>query len=143
MQGVLALSEKQRRREQAGTSGRALGPSVIDRETRKLIFALAMATLHASSALANPVHDQILQLSEAERRAFFAIFLSGKGCNTVTKTFHQGNDTNGKAYWNAQCSGGTAWAIQVDGDRTGSTRILDCKLLDALMGSATCFTKLK
>jgi hypothetical protein len=108
------------------------------------MLALAIATLHASSALANPAHERMSQLSEIERRAMFAKFLrqGGERCDAVTRTFHQGNDSRGNAFWNVQCAGGAAFLVQVNNDITGSTFIIDCNRLEAMKGG-TCFTKFK
>jgi hypothetical protein len=104
--------------------------------TITLFFALA--------AHANPAHEQLSSMSEPQRRSMFATFLvkSGEQCSSVTKTFYQGSDKKGNAFWNAACTAGHSFAIQVNNDATGSTRILSCKLLKAVNGG-TCFTKFK
>lgn len=104
----------------------------------------AIAIFLALGASANPAHDQISAMSEQQRRSVLAAFLvkSGERCSSVTKTFYQGSDKKGNAFWNAACANGDSFVIQVNNDATGSTRILSCKVLEAVNGG-TCFTKFK
>lgn len=98
----------------------------------------------ALAAHANPAHDQLSSMSEQQRRSVLATFLvkSGEQCSSVTKTFYQGSDKKGNAFWNAACARGDSFVIQVNNDATGTTRILSCKVLKAVNGG-TCFTKFK
>lgn len=74
---------------------------------------------------------------------FFSLLAnSSEKCTKVTKTFYQGSDKNGNAFWNAACYGGDSFLIQVNNDSKGSTRILSCKALNNI-GGGICFTKLK
>jgi hypothetical protein len=92
----------------------------------------------------NPAHDQLSSMLEQQRRSVFAAFLveSGESCQSVTKTFYQGSDDDGNAFWNVACSKGNSYVIQVNSDATGTTQILDCAVLKAL-NAGTCFTKFK
>jgi hypothetical protein len=103
-----------------------------------------IALFLALATHANPAHDQLSSMPEEQRRAFFTKFLikSGEKCSSVTKTFYQGSDKKGNAFWNAACSGGASFVIQVNNDATGSTSILSCKVLKAV-NAGTCFTKFK
>jgi hypothetical protein len=103
-----------------------------------------LAIFFAFTASANPAHDQVSSMSEQQRQLVFAAFLakSGEHCSSVTKTFYQGSDKQGNAFWNAACNKGDSFVIQVNNDATGSTRILSCKMLKAVNGG-TCFTKFK
>ncbi len=110
-----------------------------------VIPVLGVITLFlALAAHANPAHDQLSSMSEQQRRSVLAPFLvkSGEQCSSVTKTFYQGSDKKGNAFWNAACAKGDAFVIQVNNDAKGSTRILSCKVLKAVNGG-TCFTKFK
>ena len=104
----------------------------------------AIAIFLALAASANPAHDQLSAMSEQQRQSVLAAFLvkSGERCSSVTKTFYQGRDKKGNAFWNAACAKGDSFVIQVNNDATGSTRILSCKVLKAVNGG-TCFTKFK
>lgn len=97
-----------------------------------------------TSAQANPAHDMISAASEAKRQQALAGLLSknGERCSAVDRTFYQGSDKSGNAFWNASCRGGKSFLIQVNNDSQGSTRILDCKVLKSVNGG-TCFTKFK
>lgn len=113
---------------------------------RRMMFVpLSLAMLAATSgAFANPAHKQLEAMQEPERRAFFVKFLSGSGerCGSVTRTFFQGSSSNGDAFWNVACAGGANWSVMIYNNATGSTRILDCKVLKAL-NAGTCFTKFR
>ncbi|MFZ2627533.1 MAG: hypothetical protein WAX67_01475 [Rugosibacter sp.] len=113
-------------------------PHIVISVTATIALFLALA------AHANPAHDQLSSMSEQQRQSVLAMFLvkSGEQCSSVTKTFYQGSDKKGNAFWNAACTGGTSFVIQVNNDATGSTRILSCKVLKAVNGG-TCFTKFK
>lgn len=108
-----------------------------------MLFPMGLLML-AASALANPAHNRIDAMQESERRAFFAKFLSSSGerCGSVTRTFFQGSSPSGDAFWNIACAGGETWALMIYNNATGSTKILDCKVLKAMNGG-TCFTKFK
>ena len=109
----------------------------------KVIFVVASSSWPYVVS-ANVAHDQLASMSNQQRQKVLASFLanSGERCASVTKTFYQGSDKKGNAYWNAACSGGDAFVIQINSDATGSTRILSCKALKAVNGG-TCFTKFK
>lgn len=111
------------------------------------VFTAAIGVLGlllTSVAHGNPAHEQLSSMSEQQRQAVLAAFLvkSGERCSEVTRTFYQGSDKQGNAFWNASCAGGASFVIQVNNDATGSTRILSCKTLKAVNGG-TCFTKFK
>lgn len=107
-----------------------------------LIF-LFLLTASALS-LANPAHNRIAAMAEADRRIFMTKFLtsSGEKCAEVTKTFYQGSDGQGNAFWSVACARGNAVQIMISNNDAGSTRMLDCKILKAL-NAGTCFTKFK
>lgn len=96
------------------------------------------------AASANPAHDQLSAMSEQQRQSVLAELLvkSGERCSSVTKTFYQGSDKKGNAFWNASCAKGDSFVIELNNDATGSTRILSCKVLKAV-NAGTCFTKFK
>lgn len=110
----------------------------------RTVWASALGVAVAHGAFANRAHDQISAMSEDQRRNVLALFLSksGEKCNAVSRTFYQGSDRRGNAFWNAACVGGESFVIQVNNDSGGSTRILSCKVLKAVNGG-TCFTKFK
>ena len=114
---------------------------------RIVVSVIATITLFfAFTAHANPANERLLSMSEPQRRTLLAVFLfkSGEQCSNVTKTFYQGSDNKGNAYWNATCSGGHSFSIQVNNNATGLTGIVSCDLLKALnKGKEMCFTKLK
>jgi len=106
------------------------------------LFVGAIALLVTLAVDANPAHEQLSSMSEAQRQTVLAALLlnSGERCSKVTRTFYQGSDKNGNAFWNAACAKGGSFLIQINNDATGSTRILSCKVLEAVHGGR-CFTK--
>ena len=115
----------------------------MKRIIRLVVMSSVAAVILVSTAYANPAHDRISKLSETERRAVFSGFMekSSEICN-VKKTFFQGQSGGGDAFWNIKCSNGKAWVIQINNDATGSTRILECSVLEA-MNAGKCFKKFK
>ena len=91
---------------------------------------------------ANPAQDRLSAMSEGDRQSTFAKFLanSGERCGNVTRTFYQGNDSGGNAFWNVACGKADAYVIQIKNDSVGSTQILSCRVLEAMNGGH-CFKK--
>jgi hypothetical protein len=114
--------------------------STISRTVCLAVFTLTMSL--SGVAQANQAHSTIMKLSEQNRQGLFTKFLtkSGESCSGVNKTFYQGSDGEGSAFWNVACNGGQSYSIMLKNDATGSTRIMDCKLLKAVTGSP-CFKK--
>ena len=112
---------------------------------KKCFFTIFLMNISFLSipVYANPAHEKLFSLTESKRRLVFAAFLvkSGEKCSSVNKTFYQGNDKDGNAYWNASCLSLDSYQIQVINDAKGSTNILSCKLLKTL--NINCFTKFK
>ena len=104
----------------------------------KLVFIAAIPL----SAAANPGHDKIAGLSEPDRGAIFAKLLSngGERCPSSVRTFYQGSDKQGNAYWNIQCTGALSYMIQVSNNANGSTSVLECGLMKKA-NIGTCFKK--
>jgi hypothetical protein len=102
-----------------------------------LIVAAGCPTL----VYANPAHEQISKMGNAERNAFFAKFLrqSGENCNVV-RNFYQGSTNRGDAFWNVGCKGKDGFSIMIYNDAKGSTKILECRVMKAV-GGTPCFKK--
>lgn len=97
--------------------------------------ALAVASL----AAANPAHDKLAALNDADRQTALGAVLIGERC-AVVRTFFQGFDKQRGAYWNAACSDGRAFGVTIKNDAQGSTTILDCAVLKRI-ARVDCFTK--
>lgn len=113
--------------------------------SRIFITILGSIALFLSlAANANPAHEQLLSMSEAQRKSALAGLLvrSGERCSSVSRTFYQGSDKRGNAFWNAACTRGDSFVIQINNDASGTTRILSCSVLKDV-GGGTCFTKFK
>lgn len=97
-----------------------------------------------STGWANPAHDRLAAMSELKRSELLAVFVesSGHACHTVSRTFYQGEDSKGNAFWNVECSDREAYVVQIKNDVPGSTTVLSCRQLRAVGGSA-CFKKLE
>src|SRR5262245_1574829 len=104
-----------------------------------------LALVGANSAQANEAHKLLMDMSEGKRAHALSALLekSGEKCPGAKRTFYQGSDKKGNAFWNVECAGGGgSWVIQINNDRNGSTRIVECAVMKALKGPA-CFTKFK
>ena len=112
------------------------------RGLRKILITVSLVS--TVSVYANPAHEKLLSIADSKRKLVFAAFLtqSGESCSSVTKTFYQGSDKTGNAFWNATCLKADSYVIQVNNDAQGSTKILNCKILKVI-NAGTCFTKFK
>ena len=108
----------------------------------RLPYLFVMAIAVSNAAYPNKAHDVLSGKSEKDRNFALAQFMakSGESCGQVTKSFLQGQDKSGKAFWNVQCSNKKSFSIIINNDNIGSTRILDCSILKAVAG-VECFKK--
>jgi hypothetical protein len=109
--------------------------------TRSAMASLALATV-AAAGHANEGHKYLASLSEADRNQRLTELLVQvpEGC-VVQRNFFRGFDPKGAAIWSAGCTNRKAYAIKILDDATGSTRILDCKVMMERM-KVDCFSKL-
>jgi len=100
-----------------------------------------MAFVFGSLAFAG-VPDQIYALGESERRTIFARLLASESshCTSVSRTFYQGRDAGGAAYWSVQCSG-IAYQVMISDNAGGSSRAVSCDVLKAV--GSRCFVPFK
>ena|SRR2546425_5885483 len=98
-----------------------------------------LVSIQAFPAEANPFHDRVIALSDAERNMIFSGVLIDERC-VVTRSFFQGFDKNGNAYWNVACTSREPLSIQIMNDTRGSTRVLECSML-RLIARTECFKK--
>ena len=105
------------------------------------LTGIAIAYVTSSSAWSNEAHDRLMRLSDSQRNAMFTKLLnaSGETCQ-VTKNFYQGSTKDGAAFWNVACKGKDGFTIAVYNDATGSTKILECRIMK-LVGATPCFKK--
>jgi hypothetical protein len=106
---------------------------------------LLIAGLFGAGAIAqaNEAHEQLSAMPEAQRQTFFATYLTrdGERCPVVEKTFYQGSDAQGNAFWDVACQGAESWVVQVFNDEDGSTKIVSCREAEAVK-AGHCFRRL-
>lgn len=109
----------------------------------EMACTFTLLVLFALPASANELSDLLESQSESERAASLGDVLSqsGKSCGEVTRTFLQSTDRDDAAYWNVQCSNGSAYNIQVPADPAAKTRIMECELMDVI--GVPCFKKME
>lgn len=97
-----------------------------------------------SAAWANPAQDRLAAMPEVERSEALAVFVEsgGQPCRTVARTFFQGEDAKGNVFWNVACAGGESYVVVIKNDVPGSTRVMHCRRLRAVIG-AECFKRLE
>lgn len=107
----------------------------------KTLWLCVIGLAVAVSAFANEGHQLLLSQSTAERATTLAgiLQINGKVCETVSRSFFQGTDENQAAYWNAECSGGGSYVVQIPVDKR--TRVIECMITE--MVGAPCFTPFK
>ncbi len=112
-------------------------------------FCVGLLLAFAAIVYANPAHDLISQASEGVRnKAFFQTVSSAAyPCGLVTKSFFQGFDSQGDAFWSVRCKNGKSYSIMIYNDKNGSTKVMDCSVVKALnqrgAGMAECFEKFR
>ena len=108
--------------------------------------ACAFATTVSCSgpSTGNKTHDLLVGLPEAGRAEALAdlIAASKQTCGTATRTFFQGMNASKVATWNAGCSNGRNYAVHIEPDATGTTRVVDCEIAKA-SSNVECFVKLE
>ena len=113
---------------------------------KQILHALAVAVLSLPSigSNANPINNQVVALSEENRQNIFARVMQREGerCPSVSKTFLQGQSSDGAAFWSIACTGGKDWQIMIKNTTTGDMKILECSVLKAV-GGGLCFAKFK
>jgi hypothetical protein len=105
-------------------------------------LALLPLLLASTGANANPAHDALMSMSADGRSQMLSKLLarSGEACPTALRSFHQGSDKSGNAFWNVECSTHQSFIVMVNNDATGSTKILSCSITKTL-GLTPCFQK--
>ena len=90
-----------------------------------------------TSGHANDAHNQLMATTEEHRRAAFQVVIGGAGerCDSVKRTFFQGEKPNGDAIWNIECDN-ESYSIVVAPD--GKTKLISCAQLMRL-GGMPCF----
>lgn len=108
------------------------------------LMLLVVVGLGASAAWANPAQDRLASMPEVERSEALAVFVESGGhrCRTVARTFFQGEDAKGNVFWDVECDGGESYVVVIKNDVPGSTRVMSCRRLRAVVG-ADCFKKLE
>lgn len=65
---------------------------------------------------------------------------SGEKC-VGSEAFFMGMYKNEhSAFWSVRCTNGASYAVSIEANATGSTKVLDCRLLRSVAG-VSCFTK--
>lgn len=107
----------------------------------KLILVTFILILSTPS-FANSVNDLMLSKSPADQTRLLGANLNASGelCN-ATYSFFQGEDKDGNAYWNIACSNGSSFAIQIANNETGTTKIIECNIMESM--GIKCFQKFK
>ncbi|MDP3228494.1 MAG: hypothetical protein Q8N13_11035 [Acidovorax sp.] len=108
------------------------------------LVACIASSLWSFSASANEAHRRISAMDETQRQEYFSVFLyrSEERCGLVTRTFFQGLDKKGDAYWNLACANGKSYMVSIANDAKGSSKILGCEFLKAI-NAGSCFKKFR
>lgn len=105
-------------------------------------LSFLLITIAPALAFANEANNILSKMSETDRNSALAglIKRSDEPCGRITKSFFQGLDKSGNAFWNVRCSNKKAFVVMIYNDATGSTKILECSVLKAVAG-VECFKK--
>jgi hypothetical protein len=75
----------------------------------------------------------------AEVQVFVTCFSAAEDQLSQWRGYSHGSHS---AFWSVVCGDGSSYAVQIEADSVGSTRVLECSVLKAVAGSS-CFTKFK
>jgi hypothetical protein len=99
-----------------------------------------LATFGATTYASN--NSSVLEkISSPERIATLTTIIrnSGVECDEITRTFLQGYDKDGAAYWSSSCSNGRSYIVQVQSDPYAISRVIDCAVMK--IRGYECFRK--
>jgi hypothetical protein len=92
----------------------------------------------------NKANDLMLGLPEPQQLQ--ALDMSVNSAGYICKgqeAFYAGISSGDQtAYWSVRCSNGESYQVQFAPNSTGSTKVLDCHLMNVL-GQSNCFAKLR
>lgn len=92
-------------------------------------------------ATGNIAHDRLIALSESDQ-AFYLGMVVMADCRGLG-TFYMGMHPDTRAaFWSVRCSNGRNYEVEIDADAGGSTKVLDCSVLNVVTGM-NCFEKLR
>jgi len=108
----------------------------------KVFVGAIVLALFSLPVAANEMSKILESQSPTERASTLTTLLhqSGKACGEAVRTFLQGYDSDGAAYWNVACTNGQFYNVQVPDDPAANTRILECGIMKAI--GVECFKKL-
>ena len=95
---------------------------------------------------ANKAHQMLSDKTNQERNEALTVLLlkSKEDCDLVVRNFFQGLEPEGGAFWSVACGNGHSYIILIENDARGSTRVMDCALIQSLTkGRNECFKELK
>jgi hypothetical protein len=101
------------------------------------VSSTAEALVPASTG--NRAQDKLETFTDNQQAAFLGYAVQ-EGCEG-TQAYYMGMDHRHDAFWSVMCANGRSYNVEISPDSTGSTRILDCSVLQAVAGMS-CFTKL-
>jgi hypothetical protein len=112
---------------------------------RKWVSGLALVVAavvgRVERVQANEAHNRWLKVPNEERNATWTKFMEASGKNCVVKeNFFQGMTKEDQAIWDVRCASGKAFAVMIEPDAVGSTKVLDCSVLKSL-SAGECFKK--
>jgi hypothetical protein len=89
----------------------------------------------------NPAHDILLSLSPSDQATSLGKSV-GEGCvGNYAYFMGMARDTR-NVFWSVRCTNGKSYEVMISPDATGSTRVLECDVLQ-LVTKIRCFEKLQ
>ncbi len=111
------------------------------------VFSVLMGLpLFAGLVYANKAHQMLSDQTNSERNETLTALLtkSKQDCDVVVRNFFQGLEPEGGGLWNVMCDNGNSYILLIENDDLGSTRIMDCALMNSMTkGKGKCFKKVK
>ncbi len=106
--------------------------------------AKVIHSLHRGDKSAlNSSHRQLFELNMEERNETLHRWIteSDNACDQAESSYFQGLDNKQTAYWNVSCVDGSAYALHIENDVSGVTKIMSCD--EAKQRGPQCLTQLR
>lgn len=110
---------------ETGTSGRSSG--------------IGEPTAAQRSPTGNVANDRLLALPESEQALYLGTVVNA-GCRGERASYMGIEPKSRAAFWSVRCRNGASYAVEIEADSLGSTKVLKCSVLKAVAG-INCFEK--
>jgi hypothetical protein len=99
-----------------------------------------VAPVERRASTGNVAHDDFMPHSESEQAMLLGQIVEDSCAGN--RAFYMGMDSAHDAIWSVGCTNGRSYEILIHPDATGSTKVLECSVVKAVL-KIDCFVKLE